>query len=416
MTPSNRLALDGGIPTRTSPLPAAYNASGRRFDTIELDLLAKVLASGALTRWGGEMADRLEQEWAQRLNIGNSIAVASGSGALHTALAALELEPGSEIITSAISDMGTLIAILHNQLIPVFADVNPLTAMITPASIQALISQKTAAVLFVHLFGRCADLGSIRDMCNHNGIILVEDASQAHFASRGGIFAGKTGAIAAFSLQQSKVVSCGEGGMVVTDSPHLAERARLYQNKGWLRGKSGSRAYPFLGHNFRMTELQAAVARGQLSKVETLIADRASSHALLSEKLSAIDGVHTMHCDSDERPSWWAFAFRNDSLPPECRPRFLSALAAEGVPFAQGYIGTEPLFMTEMMQKRSTFGRSGLPWSLSTRRYDYNIEDFPGSVEFLRSTFVMNWNENLTATDISDIATAIFKVSAAMRL
>lgn len=399
-------------------LPVAYDHTGRLFGADELDELAEVVASGALTRWGGSKVDAFEREWASRLGVSHAVAVSSGSAALHVALAALDLEPGAEVITSPITDMGTIIGIVSAGLVPAFADVDPGTGHITPETVTACLGPRTAAVLPVHLFGRCADIGGLSTIARQHGLALVEDASQAHFATRAGTAAGTTGVFGCFSLQQSKVVSCGEGGVVVTSDPALAERAWLFQNKGWRRGESGNRAYPLMGMNYRMGELAAAVARAQLRRVDTILTRRRASHSVVADRLAELATVRVLGEQPDEQASWWSLAIQCDWLPDvETGRRLEARLQAERLPFALGFIGTDPIYRADAVLNKATSGRTRVPWSLQGEdERTYAQLRCPGAEWFLRHTLTLNWNEGITVDDAERVAAGIERAVSAVRV
>lgn len=409
-------ALLGGEPVRTAPLPVAYNGSGKLFGHQEEEAVQAVLRRGTLTRWGGTAVDALERAWAERLGVPYALAVSSGTAALHVALAALDLAPGSEVITTPITDMGTIIAIVQANLVPVFADVAPETGMVTCETVEAAMTARTGAILPVHLFGRCADTAELRALADARGVYLVEDASQAHFSYDREGFAGTHGHVSCFSLQQSKVVSCGEGGIVVAEG-RFHERAELLQNKGWLRGRQGDRAYPVVGLNYRMPELSAAVALCQLGRATEIIARRRRSYAVVVEALKNEPGTVIATERPGERASWWALCVRWPELAdePELAAAVEKSLQADGVPFAPGYIGTSPLYLSAALQRRGAEGRHGLPWTLHPEPPVYRPGDCPHAERFLRESFVLNWNEGITPDDAADIARALLRALPAAR-
>ncbi|MFJ9710149.1 DegT/DnrJ/EryC1/StrS family aminotransferase [Streptomyces sp. NPDC101234] len=409
-------ALLGGEPVRTTPLPVAYDGSGRIFGPEEEDAVRDVLRRGTLTRWGGTAVDDLERAWAERLGVPHALAVSSGTAALHVALAALDLAPGSEVVTTPVTDMGTVIAILQANLVPVFADVSPETGMLTCETVAAAMTARTGAILPVHLFGRCADTAALRQLADEHGVFLVEDASQAHFSFDREGYAGTHGHLSCFSLQQSKVVSCGEGGIVVAEG-RFHERAELIQNKGWLRGRQGNRAYPVVGLNYRMPELSAAVALCQLRRATEIIARRRRSYAVVVEALRDEPGPVITAERPGERASWWALCVRWPELAdePELAAAVEKSLRADGVPFSPGYIGTSPLYLSAALQRRGTEGRHGLPWTLHPEPPVYRRGDCPHAERFLKESFVMNWNEGITPDDAADIARALARALPAAR-
>ena len=261
------LAINGGTPYRVRPFATYANASGRSLGDEEKQLLAEVIDSGALNRNDGSKVAALERAWAEMLGVPHAQAVTSGTAALHTAVAALNLEPGDEIITSPITDMGTVIAILACNLVPTFADVDPRTGNITAEAIARQISPKTRAIIVVHLFGQPADMDPILALARQHDLRVIEDCAQAHLAAYQGRLVGTMGDLGCFSFQQSKQMTTGDGGLVVSRDEALAVRARLFSDKGWPRGIPGLRGHLFLGMNYRMTELQGAVGLAQERKL-----------------------------------------------------------------------------------------------------------------------------------------------------
>lgn len=393
-------------------IPVPYNQTGRMYGEAEKALLCDVIDRGTLTRWGGEMVDQLESEWCQKSGLQHTIATSSGTTALHTAIAALEIPPGHHVMTSPVTDIGSILAILQNGLIPIFADIDPKTGMITQQTAKAAWTNKCSAVLFVHLFGRCANLQLLRSLTHTKNAWLIEDASQAHFAQNKGVMSGQFADISAFSLQQSKVVSCGEGGLVCTNSDTLAGKARLFQNKGWLRGQSGNRAYPTLGHNFRMPELSAAVALGQLRKADQIIAKRAEAYTYLSQRLDGHSQWSVNKASKEEVPSWWMLNIQNPYLSPDLIGKIAQKLSAQSLPISHGYIGTEPVFMTDVLAQRIGFGRTNFPWSQDPDLCAPSHADFPGSVTFQRQSMTIPICEGLKAEDTHYIADKILDAIA----
>ena len=176
-------------------LPSDQEASGRSFGDEELDNLIEVLRSGTLTATKGAMTPRLEAALAELLGVRHVVALSSGSAAVHTALAALDLEPGDEVITTSVTDMGALAPILQQGLIPVFADVDPVTLNVTAASIEARCSARTRAVIVTHLFGNPCEMRAIEALCARRALPIIEDAAQAYGARHEGRLVGTIGAI-----------------------------------------------------------------------------------------------------------------------------------------------------------------------------------------------------------------------------
>src|SRR5438105_12190019 len=251
------------MPSKTMVLPSDQDSSGRDLGAEELELLEQVIRSGTLTSTNGAFTRTLEERFAATLGVKRAYACASGTAAVHVAVAALDPNPGDEIVTTSITDMGALTPILYQGAIPVFADVDVKTCNVTAASIEARLSERTRAIVVTHLFGNPCDMPAIEELAAARGIPLIEDCAQAYLARSRGRLVGTIGAVGCFSLQQGKHITTGEGGLVITDDDALARRMRLYVNKAWPYGEA-SPDHEFLALNYRMTELQGAVARAQL--------------------------------------------------------------------------------------------------------------------------------------------------------
>ena len=263
--PDERLAMDGGRRAVTRWFPGDPTLG-----LAELTNLTQVILSRNLCCTGGRMVPTLETAFAKYYGSPHAVASTSGTAAIHVALGALNLEPGDEVITTPMTDMGTVIPILASNCLPIFADIDPVTGNLTAESIARRITPRTRAVILVHLFGRPADLSGITDLLRGRGISLIEDCCQAHDAEYQGRKVGTFGDFGCFSLQQSKQITCGDGGVTLVNRDDLAKRAALFADKGWDRER-GARAHLFLGMNYRMTELQGAVALAQLRRLPRMI-------------------------------------------------------------------------------------------------------------------------------------------------
>ncbi|MBV9958356.1 MAG: DegT/DnrJ/EryC1/StrS family aminotransferase, partial [Acidobacteria bacterium] len=240
-------------------LPSDQDASGRTLGAEELALLAEVIESGTLTSTKGNFVKTLEERFARQLGVKYAYACASGSAAVHTAVAAINPSPGDEIVTTAITDMGALAPILYQSAIPVFADVDPQTYNVTARSIEAVLSERTRAIMVTHLFGNPCEMDEIMELANARNIPVIEDCAQSFMAEHEGQRVGAIGAVGCFSLQQGKHMTTGEGGLVTTNDDAIARRMFLFINKAWGYGDANPDHY-FLALNYRLSELQGAVA------------------------------------------------------------------------------------------------------------------------------------------------------------
>lgn len=406
------LAIEGGTPVRTKPFPSINDASGRTLGAEELENLRQVISSGKLFRFAGTFVSEFERELAGLLSVKHAVAVSSGTAAVHTALAALNLNPGDEVILPPITDMGTVAPVLALNLVPVFADVDERTLTLDPQSVEARITDRTRAVIAVHLAGNMCDMEALARVAAPKGIRLVEDCAQAYLSEDNGRLSGTNCDIAAFSLQQSKHITAGDGGAVVTSDDNLAHRAAMFMDKGWDRLKGG-RHYILLGLNYRMNELTGAVAAAQIHKVAGVVQRRRKAADALSAAIDGLPGVITPYVRTGVRHSWWFYPLMWD----EARSRLSAAeaakaLSAEGLPAAHGYIG-KPIFDNPFMHERKTYGDTTYPWGSDGRDLVYRNEDVPNACRAMDRLIVLPINENFTEQDVQDMAAGVRKVALA---
>lgn len=408
-----KLAIDGGTPVRTTPLPSVGNKSGRDIGQEELANLTEVINTGTLFRYGGKFVDQLENEFSAMLGMKHGISSTSGTSALHIAIAAIGPNPGDEIITAPITDMGTLIGILAQNAIPVFADLDPKTYTIMPESVEALITEKTKAIIPVHLFGQTADMDPILAIGKKYGIKVIEDCCQAYFSEYKGRLSGTMGDINAFSMQQSKHMTTGDGGITVTNDDALNTRAKLFMDKGWPREPGVPREYLFLGMNYRMNELTGAVAVAQMRKVQSVVERRRKVADAMTKLISTAPGVNLPYVRENCKHSWWLYPITIDPAVLKCTSaEFAQALSKEGIPASVGYIG-KPIFTTEIFQKQRVYGY-GCPFTCQhTTPREYKESDTPNTLKILADIMPLSINEYFTQKDIEDYGTAINKVARA---
>lgn len=410
------LALYGGQPVRSTPFPSVTTPAGRTLGREEEDAATRVLRSGMLSSvWGGE-ARALEVEFAARHDVPHAVSCSSGTAGLHLAVGAVDPDPGDEIITSPLTDFGTIIPILRQNAVPVFADVDPITGMLDPASVADQISPRTRAILVVHLFGAPAPVGPLRELADTHGLVLIEDCAQAFFAEPEpgrGRYVGTYGHIGCFSLQQTKHITTGDGGLAITADSNLANRMRLFADKGWPR-ETGTRTNLFLGANYRMPELSAAVARAQLTKLNNVVARRRESAERLSAQVRRLRGISPPTVPGSV---YWQYPMvLEPALTGGTNETWVKALAAEGIPASAGYLH-RPLYFTPVLAEGLTYGTSRFPLTSPPARKEWTYP--PGLCQRAErlideTLVVIGWNENYTTADVDDIAAGLRKVYAAL--
>lgn len=404
---SEPLAIDGGtavLPPGT--LPSTNDAAGRTFGPEEEEAVLRVLRSGMLSGVWGTEVKALEREFAEMMGAVHAVSCSSGTAALHLAVAAVDPAPGDEIIVPPVSDMGSVLPILAQNAVPVFADLDPETGCLDPADVRRRITPRTRAILVVHLFGGAAKLRELREIADAAGILLIEDCAQAYLARERPQepLVGTVGHLGCFSLQQSKHITTGDGGLVLTDDPQLARAMRLFADKAWPRD-TGERTYLSFALNYRMPELSGAVARAQLRKLPEVVARRRRSAEQVSARIGALAGVSTPPIGAEH--SYWYYPLLVDGLDRAGARRVAAALSAEGVSCIAGYIA-RPLYTEPVLRAPSAYGGSGFPLRGTIEYPDGSCPQAEALID--HRLLVIPWNENFTDEQVDAISTAIEKV------
>lgn len=278
---SKVLAINGGTPVRTQLFPA-YNTIGEE----EKKAVMKVLDSGNLSQYlgawthdflGGPTVRAFEEEWSRVTGVKHSISVNSNTSGLFTAVGAIGIQPGDEVIVSPYTMSASAIAPLVYGGIPVFADIDPLTFCMDPKSIEARITSRTKAILVVHIFGHPADMDSIMALAKKYNLYVIEDCAQAPMGKYKGQPVGAIGDLGVFSLNYHKHIHTGEGGVITTNSTTLAERCQMIRNhaENVTAPREEKDLTNLIGYNYRMTEIECAIGIEQLKKLPSLLRPKA---------------------------------------------------------------------------------------------------------------------------------------------
>ena len=355
------------------------------------------LKSGVIWGYTAPQLSALEQEWAEYNGVRFCLSTNSGTSALHMAVAAAGVEPGDEVITPALSFLASATCILHHNAIPVFADIDPLTFNIDPDRIEEKITSRTRAILVVHLHGLCCDMERIGQIAAKHDLAIIEDSAQAHGAEYHGRKAGTIGDMGAFSLQESKNLTCGEGGLFITDDENIFEEATMVGRFGELIERGVKRSYKAasLGWNYRIHELAAALARSQLTRLDAYNAARQRNARFLTAALQNIEGVAPPHVPEGRTHVYHKYrvtldpqAAGIDASPKEFRDRVQDALLAEGV--SAGSWQTIPVPGQDIFRQKNGYGR-GCPWSCNgANEVRYDPHDYPVTERVLDNSFVIH--------------------------
>ncbi|HEX4945804.1 MAG TPA: DegT/DnrJ/EryC1/StrS family aminotransferase [Blastocatellia bacterium] len=395
-------------PTEVFTLPSDQETSGRTLGNDEIAAVADAISSGTLTSTKGTFVKTLEKRFAEMLGVEHAYACSSGSAAVHIAVAALDPEPGDEIITTSITDMGALTPILYQGAIPVFADVDPRTWNIAAETIEPCLSERTKAIIVTHLFGNPCEMDAIMELAQARNIPVIEDAAQAFLAKHHGQYVATIGDIGCFSLQQGKHITTGEGGLVTTNDDALARRLFLLINKAFGYGDPNPDHY-FIALNYRMNELTGAVALAQLDKLHWSVQQRQRTANQLSELLIGLRGIETPYVAPGNASTFWKYCLRVDG---DVIPGGAVGLAKKlkderGIFSAPRYI-QKPAFQCQVFAEQRTFGNSRWPFTLARpEAVDYSRDKFPGTFAGLESILVLPWNERYTDEHVHYIADSI---------
>jgi len=408
------LAVNGGAPIRTAPYPSVGSAAGRTVGDEELANLEQVIRSGMLNRSGGAFVPGIEEKFAKHLGMKHCIASTSGTAAIHVAVGAINPTPGDEIITGPITDMGTVIPILSQNAIPVFGDLRRDNIGLDAEDVERRITERTTAIIPVHLCGNATDMDPLLKLAEKHDLYVIEDCSQAYGTLYKGKHVGTMGHMSTFSLQQSKHITTGDGGMTVTNDDSLAEKAVLFANKGWPNYGSGDRDYVMFGMNYRMTELQAAVLDAQIDKVGWVTERRNEIGDRICAAVSKLDGIQVPGVSEGGRHTYWFLALLVDQEALGISTNALAgALSKEGAPCGAHYIG-QPIFMYDLLREKRIYGDSDFPFSLQPegQQVHYEKGETPETERILDDMLQVSINEKMSDADTDDIIACFEKVWA----
>ncbi len=401
----SELAINGGAPVRSKPFP-----TWPVWDDSDIEALAEALRSG---NWGigGGRGQRFEEEFAKFQHAQYCVAVANGTVALEIALRAVGVEPGDEVIVPPYTFIATAGACLTVNTVPVFVDIEPDTYNLDPANIEQAITDRTRAIIAVHIAGCPADMDGIMAVARKHNLKVIEDAAQAHAAEWRGRRVGAIGDVGTFSFQSSKNLNAGEGGACVTDSRELFQLCWSLKNVGRARGGEWYQ-HPLLGVNYRMTEFQAALLHNQLKRVPAQAKRRTENAAHLTQQLNQVDGIRPLRVDdrvTGHAYHLYIFRYNSSAFGGLARADFIAALNAEGIKCSAGYV---PLYKEQAFRDPGVYGAA---FKLASRKIDYDQVCCPVCERACADEAVWLYQAWLIGDrrDTDDIVAAIHKIQKA---
>jgi dTDP-4-amino-4,6-dideoxygalactose transaminase len=342
-------------------------------------------------QWGrlysNSRAEQFERAFAAYHDANHGIAVSNGTVAIELALLAAGIRPGDEVLVPSLTFIATASAVVRVGAIPIFVDMEPGAGSLSPVGVEAAIGERTRAIVAVHYGGYPADLDAIGALARHHGLVLIEDCAHAQGTTWRGRKAGSIGHMGTFSFQQSKALSSGEGGIVITNDAALAERATLLHDIGRVRGRSGAEHW-VCASDYRIGEFQAALLLSSLGRLQSEVERREANATFLREELQQVGGL--MPLRADERITQRGFYFLVLRYDAEAfagapRDRFVQALRAEGVPCGIGYdmpVHAQPAFRREHLLPL-------YPPELHARLPDYEHLELPEVAHFCARQIVL---------------------------
>lgn len=408
-----KLALFGGSKVRTAPFPShpIIGDEEKRAVMAVLDSghLSTFIAAPGQFFLGGERIREFERAFAAYHRVKYAVAFNSATAALHAAVVAVGVGPGEEVIVPPYTFTSTATCALMHNAIPVFADIEAETCCLDAAAVAANLSPLTRAIIPVHLFGHPADMDAIMAVARKHNLKVIEDCAQAPGARYQGRLAGTIGDCGIFSFTENKNITTGEGGMLITNDPAIAEAAQMVRNHGEMileTQKERSYNSAMLGWNYRMTEMEAALGLVQLGKLDQLNRARNELAAYLAERMQTLPGLTPLQTKPGCTHAYYIFAFTYDEqsagIP---RADFARAMAAEGVPLGVGYV--RALYLTPIYHENRP---AAFQLYRGTARYDKGICPVAERMHERDLLLLGVVRPPSTMADMDDIANAMAKV------
>lgn len=370
----------------------------------EKKAVMKVMESQLLSSLAGNVVETFEKEFAEYIGVKHAIAVNSGTAALHISIASLDIGPGDEVIIPPFTFIATASSILHNNAIPIFADIDNQSYTLDPESVKKKISNKTRAIIPVHLAGITADMGPLLDIAKENNLHIIEDACQSHGAKYNGKKVGSIGDLGTFSFYPSKNMTTGEGGIVTTNSSKLARQCRLLRHHGepyWY-------AYNRLGWNYRMTEIQGALGRVQLKKLDEYIRIRNENAQYLTDAVNDISGIDPPYIPEYCEPAYnyWIGRIHPDVIGLD-KDQFISKFPNSKILYPK------PLYETKLFQKKIGYPK-GCPWSCPFygEEIDYTKINLPIVEKVAKEIFALDIYPGISKEELDDNISIMRKLAS----
>jgi dTDP-4-amino-4,6-dideoxygalactose transaminase len=397
--------MSTATPIVDEPLPLP-----QRWGEAELARLTDMVGQSSLFYWKGPQTAALLDEFRRHYPLKHVFPCSSGTASLHIAVAALRLRPGDEVIVPPITDMGSVTGILYQQGVPVFADLDPHTYNLSPAAVRKAVTPKTRAIMAVHLAGNPCDLTAFSLIAHEHRLAIIEDCAQSWGARWQNQPVGTVGDFGCYSFNDFKHVSCGDGGMVGTNSDRYGDGLSRWGDKFYNR-VAGGRDPEELAPNYRISEPQSAVAAAQLTKLAGIVARRRDAGDLLTSLLAGTPGVIPPFVAPGNTHSYWFYMLRLELARFKAtRDEVAAAFQAEGVACGAGYI-PRPVYRYPVFKNHNFFGGA---WPVRDAGYtsmDYRTVSCPVSEAILADCIILRLNEAMSDAYVEKVARAVRTVA-----
>lgn len=354
----------------------------------ELQYVTDCLSSGWISS-AGKYIDGFEKHWAAYCGMKHGIAVSNGTVALQVAARCIGLKPGDEVIMPTFTIISCALAVIECGAVPVLVDSDPNTWTLDVNKIEDKITPRTKAIMAVHIYGHPCDMDKIWKLANKYKLKVIEDAAEAHGAEYNGKRCGGLGDISCFSFYANKIITTGEGGMILTDDDNYAEKARSLRN---LCFKPERRFYHTeLGYNYRLTNMQAAIGLAQVEQIDSLLAKKRQIGRFYAEKLKGVTGITLQAVEPWANPVYWMYGIVLDEKIGIDAAEFAKRLREKG-------IDTRPFFLG--MHEQPVFHEMGL----------FNMEHYPVAERIARQGLYLPSGSALTEDELYQVANAVKEI------
>ncbi len=403
----DKLAIFGGSPVRKEPIPP-----WPVFHEEYSETLLNVLGEGGFSELTGNISEEFARKFSEKIGTKYGLTVSNGTAAIHLALIGVGVNPGDEVLVPSHTFIGSATPVLMQNAIPVFVDVDEDTYTMDPEDLERKITDRSKAVIVVHLNGNPANMERIMEVARKHGLRVIEDCAQAHGATFDEKYVGSIGDVGTFSFWEDKIITtAGEGGMVVTNDLEIFERMKAAKSHGeteFRKGEERRYLHAFLGYNYRMTEFQAMYGILELENLDGYVEKRRENASFLNRELGKLDGIFTPVETPRGKHVYYKYIVKVDeSVLGKSAKWIKEALKSEGIEISERY--SIPLYSQPVFKDKRTYGSSSWPYDCVDKSYDYS-NCCPKTERISGKLLTLYVHPTVDKEYLSDVARAFEKV------